>query len=542
MVTNKTHCYGIKYKVVKVESDKILLIPECLVGGLSDSVSFSTDHGDIPILTNKDSFSKKHVVSNIYYTNDLEKKYDYYEDTNLLGKFFYEDNAEIVLYVKALENGELKIYKLDTAKYRKNKLKDSKVTYYLEDGESCALLNEKACDEILSCNSMEEVKKIMEKYVSVFKDFDELSEMSVSRIDLVNNKVVSMESSLPSEEGDYEEAAKEVNVEKHVNIAKNVESEPNTDITRKGLYNAIRDNVFGHDKEIGIISRRLYRNYIGRDGRNTKSILIVGPSGTGKTETIKCAANYLGLPYSYLNASTLVSTGIVGPKIEDAIIDLYYQSGKKMPIAERGFVFLDEYDKIGSINVKSEVKSELLTFNGGEKILIPQLGRGTKFDSSKTMKVYGGVFERLYNKSAIGFGSTDGADVTLSGPEIKRLIVKNNYFTKEEISRIPTVVRYDYLDSDTKKDALLHAKSSYLLECIRTYKEDFGVDIVVSEDFLDALLDLIPQEEGFRDIVSYIDEILDGAEEELCDVPKNTYKKLVLTKDIVEDNSKFKLY
>ena len=71
--------------------------------------------------------------------------------------------------------------------------------------------------------------------------------------------------------------------------------------------------------------------------------------------------------------------------------------------------------------------------------------------------------------------------------------------------------------------------------------EDFGVEVDVTDEFLDAFLQTIPEEEGMRDIGGYLDEVLDEVEEELCENPKNTYKKLVLKKEIVEDHSKFDL-
>ena len=376
MVTNNTYYYAIKYKVIKIEENKFFLIPMNLEGGIPDNVDFSTDHGNYPILRNKNSFTHRFVVSSIFHSDDLEKLYDYYDDTNTLGKYFFEDNKEIVLYVEIEPSGELVVSKFDVGKFRKSKIQDSKATYYYEDDEACVRLNETICNRLLTCNNIDEIKKMIEMYKTTIKQFEDISENSITRIDTVNNKVISMETSVPSEEGDYEEAAKKEYVDVKKYVYKNTSKDNNNDISSKGLYNAIRERVFGHDDEIKIISRRLYRNHIAQDGRKIKSIMIVGPTGTGKTETVKSAANYLGVPYVYVNASDLVPTGIVGPKIEDFLVELIHQSDKDQSKAEKGLFFIDEYDKISNLDVKAAVKPSLLSFNGGEKMLLPQIKKG----------------------------------------------------------------------------------------------------------------------------------------------------------------------
>lgn len=541
MVTNNIYYYGIKYKSIKIDEDKFFLIPESLEGGLSDGLDFSTDHGKYPILRNKNSFTYKYIVSSVFYSDDLEKLYDYYEDTNTLGKYFFEDNREKVLYVEIQPNGELVVSKLDVGKYRKSKIQDSKATYYYEEDEACVRLNETICNKLLSCNNIDEIKELIEMYKTTIKQFEDISENSITRIDTVNNKVTSMETRVPAEEGNYEEASKN---EIAISIDKKVKPEVNSDISSKGLYDAIRERVFGHDDEIKIISRRLYRNHIAEDGRKIKSIMIVGPTGTGKTETVKAAADYLGVPYVYVNASDLVPTGIVGPKIEDYLVELIHQSGKDQSKAEKGLFFIDEYDKIGNLEVKAAVKPSLLSFNAGEKMLLPQIKKGFIFDTSKLNRLYGGVFEKLWEKEKkMGFGSDEKEDnKKYLGPEIKRAIIKHNYFSKEDLGRISTYIKYEQLDMETKKDILLHCKTSALLDTIKGYKDDFGIDVEVTDEFLNAFLESIPEDEGIRDIAGYLDEVLDGVEEELCDNPKDTYKKLVLKKDIVEDPSKYNLY
>ena len=542
MVTNNTYYYGIKYKVVKLADDEFFLLPISLVGGLSDSYSFSTDHGSYAILRNKNSFTNKYVIGNVFYTDDLEKIYDYYDDTNTLGKYFFEDNREVILYAKTDKEGNIKIYKIDVGKYKRNIDKDSKATYYYENEDSFVKLNNAICNKLLSCESKEEMQKIIEMYKSNIGKFEEMKDDSITRIDTVNNKITSIGINKTVEQG-YNDTY-EVENQKNINISKNVSENEENDISLQGLYNAIRSNVFGHDKEIKIIARRLYRNHIAKDKRKIKSILITGPTGTGKTETIKAAASYLNAPYTYANTADLVPTGIVGPKIEDSLLDLVYKCGKDIKKAERGIFFLDEYDKIGNLEVKSAVKPSLLSFNGGEKIQLPVLGRGVTFDTSRLNRAYAGVFEKLEEKyKKLGFGNdTDEKNKILIGPAIKRAIIEKGYFTQEDLGRISTFIRFSPLDIETKKDILLHSNLSDLRDTINGYKEDFGVEIEVTDEFLEAFLNTIPEDEGMRDIGGYLDFLLDDVEEELCDAPKNKYKKLVLNKKIVDDHTNYDLF
>ena len=85
-------------------------------------------------------------------------------------------------------------------------------------------------------------------------------------------------------------------------------------------------------------------NYTALDGEDVESILLVGPTGTGKTETVKAACEYLDIPYFFINASNIVPQGIKGMSIEDVIVGLFEAANYDEKIAQRGLIFLDEFD------------------------------------------------------------------------------------------------------------------------------------------------------------------------------------------------------
>jgi ATP-dependent protease Clp ATPase subunit len=541
MSESKTISYAIKYRVHKLSDNEFVLIPEELEEGLSDGVSFCTNDVNIPILRNKNSLTHRYVAYNIKYTEDLEKIYDYDENTDFLGQVFYGDNENSVLYCKTSDDGDLKIYDVNFDRYKNNGPRHA-IYQYDKNGEPMVTLNREAIDYIISGKDKDEIKRRLEFYKKEISKFSENEKDGVVRIDTINDKITLMDERLGKKEMDslINEVQKNVNINLNNNIAIG-----NPNVSFIGLRDAIKKNVFGHDKEINIIAKRLYRNHIAGPNRKIKSVLIIGPTGTGKTETVKSAARYLGVPYVRVNTSDLVPTGIVGPKIGDYLLELYLQSGKKKEIAEKSLFFLDEYEKLGNLDVKSQVKASLLTFNEGEKIMVSNLTSNMIFDTSRLNRVYGGVFEKveeLYRKIGYESGDVEEKKQQLTGPEIKKAIIKAKYFSAEDMGRIRTFVRFGHLDKETRVDILKNAGGSDLLDTILGFKQDFGVDIEVNDDFIYSFLETVPENEGIRDMGAYLDIVFDKVEDILCEVPKSTYKKLVLTKDTVDNNSNFKLY
>lgn len=552
MVTNKTYSYGIRYRVIKLDEDEYILKPEALEGGLSDKIAFSSDNGIFPILRNKNSFTNKSLVSKIYFTDELEQIYDYEEDTDTLGQYFYADHENTLLYCKIDKDGNLKIYEVNLDKYKKG---PRAVSYRFDEGETpIAILNEAAIDDLDEAPDLETVKRRLVKYKASLKDIENWEEQGITRVTTTYDKISAIDLRKTVEDEDDEEEVEQekegkkqdaVEVAKTVNAIKKVEPERTSDISYKGLYDAISKEVLGHDKQIKIIARKLYLNHIAKPGRKVKSILITGPTGVGKTQTVKAAARYLNVPYVYVNISKLVGEGIVGIKVEDKLYELFRKSGKRLPIAQRGLFFGDEFDKLNfsQLDVKMAVRPSLLSLTDGEPIDVPQIKEGP-FDTSMLNRVYGGVFDRIEEKYRhMGFGATEEKlDGELTGKKIKDLIIEKGYFTREEISRVQVFLRYGNLDAATKKQILLNVDGSSLNDKILRFKEDFGVDLIISDDFVNAFMDQeVTEEEGMRDVDTSLEEVLGEAEEELCLAPKNKYKRLILTRKTVEDPTQFDL-
>ncbi len=488
MVTNKTYEYGIKYRVFKLSGTNYVLFPVSVEGGLSDRTMFSTDEGLIPILNHKMDLYHRYVISNVHDTEDLETEYNYDEDTDLLAKKFFEDNKERILYVDSTDKNNLRVVELDTKK-----------------GVSSVVINDAVLEKLAKCSTKEEVSGVLTEII-------------------------------PEAKPDVEEAKDEVTNIKHDGLSK--------EITYPGIRDAIKEYILGHDEEIETIAQKLYMNYIARKGDMVSSILVAGPSGTGKTETFEIAARYMGVPFVKYNSSKLVRTGIRGKTIESLLFDLYKDSGKNKERAERGIFLLDEFDKLdnqGSVAADG-VKDGLLTFLDGREVFHLD-GMEEPFDTCLLTIACLGVFERILEpEKGLGFGQETRKAAILTPEELKRKIIEKGYFTDEEISRIKTLLIYNSLDLDTKREILVSKPTSILADKRKRYKEQFGIDLTATDDFVDAIFERLEQEStGMRNLNNFVGRVIDPAEKAILENPNSTFKRLVLTRKTVDDHRKFEL-
>ena len=160
-------------------------------------------------------------------------------------------------------------------------------------------------------------------------------------------------------------------------------------ITYNGLRDYIKDRIIGHDKEVDLIARKIYLNYTAEPGDYIESILLVGPTGTGKTATVRAASEYLGIPSHEINVATLVPEGIVGPSPSSVLFALYDNAGRDLKKAQRGILFLDEFDKISetSMAMKSDVRNTLLTIMNGGNYTASTQTRELIFDTIKKYNI-----------------------------------------------------------------------------------------------------------------------------------------------------------
>jgi len=539
--TEKEYGYGIRYNVSRVRDNLYELYPIQLVKGeinAEERVLITTEE-TLPILADKNSLNDLEIVDYVYSLEELKELYDYQDsDLGFLEEYFYNDHRDTILLITT-EN--------DNDYFRKNEIniaplleRDTVVSCTISNGEPTVALNNEAFNELLSANSKEELIALLKRYQKFISKFKAMYQKDgITKVSLSNGKVTKVETTRK-----VSEMSKRVEEEKSIATLK--KQLAGSEVSYAGLKKAIKEEIFGHDKEIDTFAQRLYMNYTAIDGEPVESILLVGPTGTGKTETVRVACRYLNIPFFETNAANLVPQGIKGTSIEDVIVGLYEQAFCVLEDAERGCIFLDEFDKLNDseLEIKTAIKNILLTFTAGGTFPINNDRFYFDFNSAMAIKVFAGVFDKVDSlSSSIGFGSDfERKTINHTETELRKSIIKNGYFTEEELSRISKILYYEQLSRETKRNILLYAKSSEFAKKRARYKRQFGLELIANEDFIDAVLDSIDEDSnGMRNINNKLKSVLDEAEKALLDNENKGYKKLVLMKDTVSNPNNFDL-
>lgn len=539
--TRKEYDYGIKYYVSKIRDDFYELYPICLVKGQIDYINgqFMTDDGTIPILVDKHSLTDLEIIGQVYSEDELRKLYDYDdEDLSFLEDYFYNEYKDVLLLLTVSKDSDY--FKKSEINIAPLLNQETIVSCTINNGDPTVVLNNDAFNELLDVKTKEELVTLLKRYQKLLKRFQDMHHRDgITKVSISNGTVTGIETIRSVSEL----KKKEQEAQAALVIKERMSSK---DVSYNGLRKALKEEIFGHDKEIDTFAQRLYMNYTALDGEPVESILLVGPTGTGKTETVRVACRYLNIPFFETNSANLVPQGIKGTSIEDVIVALYEQANCQIEIAERGCIFLDEFDKLNDseLEIKTAIKNILLTFTAGGTFPINTDRFYFDFNSTMTIKVYAGVFEKVNGKTtSIGFNnSLEDRQVLKTEEELRKSIIKNGYFTDEELSRISKMLYYQELSRETRKNILLHAKSSEFAKKKARYKRQFGLELIASDDFIDSILDSISEDvEGMRNINNKLKSVLDEAEKALLENEDKKYKRLILTRDTVTNPSSFDL-
>ncbi|MBR2827738.1 MAG: AAA family ATPase [Bacilli bacterium] len=527
--------YGINYKVVKVKDKKYLLFPVSLVKGECDGYDLVENNHTHKVLSFASDLKSKYVLDNVYSLEELKTIYDIEEEEEFLTGYFFEDKKDKAVLVEIHKD-------FDAMKKTEIDLKNTELTNYgatclMDKDKPSILLNENLLEELTSTEDIHQMKVLLEKYRNMIGSFKEINKKEkVTRIYLQNGKVKSVDTLKSIEQ-------RRNVVEKKETLKK--EEKSSSDISYIGLRNAIKEKVFSHVEEIDTFADKLYMNYTAEEGEGIESILLVGPTGVGKTETVSAACEYLNIPYLSVNASNLVPQGIVGTSMEDVMISLYELAGRDLEKAERGLIFLDEFDKLNKsiLDYKKAIKSILLTFTTGGDFPVRNDDYSFTYHSKMTNKVFAGVFEDIMEQDKkLGFGQDNKEKSLLKDEkEIRERLIKKGYFTKEELSRISTILGYEELTREIKKEIILKSKLSEYIKKKNRYKRQFNIDLILEDSFIDAILDTLEKEQtGMRVVNNLLKKSMDYAEKEILECPKK-YKSLLLTRDTVVNNRNFYL-
>ena len=281
------------------------------------------------------------------------------------------------------------------------------------------------------------------------------------------------------------------------------------------------------------------------------NIIMVGPTGTGKTLLAKTIARQLDVPFAIVDATVLTEAGYVGEDIESLLVRLLQASDYDVAKAERGIVFIDEIDKIArkgdNPSITRDVSGEgvqqgLLKLLEGSVVNVPPNG-GRKHpeqkmipvDTKNILFICGGAFDGIERKIAsrlnthvVGYGHNE-ADRKRQRENLMRYVMpqdlKSFGLIPEIIGRLPVLTSLEPLDKAALRRILTEPKNAI----IRQYKKMFLLDGVELE-FADSALDLIVDKAveyklGARGLRSIVETIMVDA---MYEVPSQPVKKFTV--------------